>query len=807
MSNRKLLLGCMVLAAAQTACTQLPQRIELGGDPATPTSDAEHAQWGVNADNQVATSGIAQTGSQVRIYEGTGVVVQPPRPGRALVGSAGEFNFEAAPIAEVIHVMMGDILQADYVLHQPIAGTLTLATKKPVSKDRAMSLLETALMANGLHIAQDTGGFYHIGKPEALRGIVPVPRQVGNGPLAPGYGAILIPLEYISASEMAEILRPVMQEDSLIRVDSVRNILVLAGTRPQAEGWMELVRTFDVDLLKGMSVGIFPLKYATVADIQAGFELLSAATGGEGANISQQRGATGGGNAPPDRQQQANARLQAQAAAFAAAMNAGNSTSTGPQAIPFLGSMRLLPLERLNSIMAVTPYAEHLQQIREWIERLDQPNDSTEAQLFVYGVQNGSATHLAQVLGGIFGGNSSTGATANSGVAPGLGVAQSSTGRTGGTQSGMNLSGQGTSQSHTTENTAPVAMDLNGVRVIADPLNNAILVWGSRMDYEKIETTLRKLDRPPVQVVLEASIVEVSLTNDLQYGLRWAFSGALGGSQYQGSGGSSGLVGLTPATALGAAAGLTTGGAGAFSYAVTRGDSVNALLSMLASRSLVKMLSSPSLLVLDNHTASITVGDQVPITTGVIDYTNSGGTNSRSIQYKDTGVILKVTPSVNAGDRITLAIDQSVTNVGEAADTDGNRSFMQRQLSSKVSMRSGEPIVLGGLIRENSTASKDGIPGLVDVPVLGNAFGATKNNVNRTELLVVLTPTVLRTDDELRDAGRELRERMQTLLRTRVQEIRKGGPVLPGEEVLLQEALQPALKPDTAAPAQPLSPN
>ncbi|RMX11359.1 type II secretion system protein GspD [Allofranklinella schreckenbergeri] len=744
-------------------------------------------------ERQGAQQEEAPPAPQVRIYKGDDTTFAPPKRGVALKGEAGEFNFEEAPITEVIHVMMGEILKADYVLHQPIGGTLTLATRKAVSKDTALSLLETALLANGLLIAQDSRGFYHIGRPESLRGIVPAPRLAGTGygPLPPGYGIILLPLDYIGAAEMAEILKPVMGESSLLRVDTIRNLLVLAGTRPQAEGWMELVRTFDVDLLKGMSVGIFPLKYASVADVQAALQLVAGGAPG-GASTAQPTQPPAQQRAAQQRQQQAQARQQGQQAQPPAAA----------QVLPVLGSLRIVPLERLNSIMVITPRAQYLEQAKLWIERLDQPNDSTEPQLFVYAVQNGSAAHLAQVLGGIFGGQGA-GGISSSGVAPSFasasgqtsGFGQASSNRFGagaGAGFGGGLSAGGGAQQAV--NTAPVAMDLGDARVIADPLNNAILVWGTRQDYEKIAATLKRLDKQPVQVMLEASIVEVTLTKDLEYGLRWAFNGDLGGSRYTDAGGSPSLRGIKPEDA---AAGALSSSLGAFTYAITRGNRVNALLQMLASRSLAKMLSSPSLLVLDNHTASITVGDQIPVAVNATSNLTSDNVVT-SYQYRDTGLILQITPSVNAGDLVTLTVEQTLSGIGNEKYAGSNPSFVQRQISSKVAVKSGEPIVLGGLIKENSSQSNSGIPGLIDVPVVKHAFGGTTQKNERTELLVIITPTVVRSGDDLRQAGDELRDRMQELLRTRVQEIKRGGPVLPGEEDLV-ELVKPLNRSDSGA--------
>lgn len=775
-----------------------------GAAPQPNSALGENKNKDLNADNPPEP--------QVRIYEGTGVTLNPPKRAVAVTGEAGEFNFEEAPISEVIHVMMGEILKADYVLHQPINGTLTLSTRNAISKDTALSLLETALLANGLLMAQDSRGFYHIGTPDSLRGVVPAPRMAGTGygPIPPGYGIILMPLEYIGAAEMAEILKPVMSDNSLLRVDPIRNMLVLAGTRPQAEGWLDLVKTFDVDMLKGMSVGIFPLKYATVADVQSALQLVAGGT-------SSTADGGAGGAAPGSRQQTANMTPQQRAAQQRAAQqgnqnrqpggDAGqNSLAASPQVLPVLGSLRVVPLERLNSIMVITPRAEYLTQVKTWIERLDQPNDSTEPQLFVYPVQNGSAAHLAQVLGGIFGGNSA-GGTTNSGVAPGLDSNNtqssgfnsnfssqsnrfgSSAGFGGGGGGGNNFSNSGMNANQQTAiNTAPIAMDLGGSRVIADPLNNAILVWGTRPEFERIEATLKRLDKQPVQVMIEASIVEVTLTNELKFGLRWAFNGGVDG--FRGTGGSSSLFNSSGQSAADAIKAGALGG-NAFTYALTRGERVAAMLNMLASRSLAKMLSSPSLLVIDNHTASINVGDQIPVSVGNTVNNGIGGGTVTSYQYRDTGLSLQITPSVNAGDLVTLTVDQNLSGIGaEAYGSTRNPSFIQRQVSSKVAVKSGEPIVLGGLIKENTSNSNEGLPGLIDVPVARHAFGETVNKTERTELLVIITPTVVRSHDELRDAGNELRDRMQDLMRTRVEEIKRGGPVLPGEEDLL-DLIQP----------------
>ena len=186
------------------------------------------------------------------------------------------------------------------------------------------------------------------------------------------------------------------------------------------------------------------------------------------------------------------------------------------------------------------------------------------------------------------------------------------------------------------------------------------------------------------------------------------------------------------------------------------------VINALAEKSLVNVISSPSLMVMDNHTASIAVGTQQPIRSSETFVSGSNNVTT-AIQYKDTGVTLSVTPSVNAGNMVTMQINQAVTDVGAQDAATGQRSFLQRQFNSKVAVRSGETLVLGGLIRDNSTNGKAGIPLLQDIPLLGKLFGANSKNQARTELLVVITPRVVRNDVDLIAIGQEMRERMKGL--------------------------------------------
>jgi general secretion pathway protein D len=667
-------------------------------------------------------SGSAQT-SDIRALRGTDVVIAPVKPGDKVVGAESGLKFEEAPLGDVVQVILREIVKVNYIIHPPIAGTVTLSTQGDVPADYAMLLLEHSLQANGLMMARDTRGTYHVGRPEIIKGIVPAVRQVmANAPLPPGYGAIIIPLKYVGATEMATILRPFAGSDAIVRIDTIRNLLVMVGNRTQAEGWLDLVATFDVDLLKGMSVAVVPLKHISTKDIEFALRIMN--TAASGAPMPSAAASTGA----------------APSAASAA------STSTTPT---FLGALRIFPMETQNSVLIVSPRAAYLDEARFWLEKLDRPGSNiNEQQLFFYPVQNGSATHLADVLAGLY----SSGVTpapqgsTNSGVAPGLTQASAVSTGTSFSNSAATVSAAGGKSNVqgnglTTINLSP------SLRVVADEINNAVLIYSTAREYAKVEATLKRLDVPLTQVLIEASIIEVSLTDGLKYGLQWMFSEQRGPDSVTG----------VLSNAANAAIGATSAG---FSYTLRNaGGDVRAVLNALAEKSLVKVISSPSLMVLNNHTASIVVGNQQPVQAGQT--ITTGGNISSNIQYKDTGVSLSVMPTVNAGNMVTMQISQAVSDVGPVDVATGQRSFLQRQIGSKVAVRSGDTLVLGGLIRDNGTKGKSGVPWLQDLPLVGSLFGANSASTDRTELLVIITPKVVRSDLDIRRASNGLRDAMK----------------------------------------------
>ena len=288
--------------------------------------------------------------------------------------------------------------------------------------------------------------------------------------------------------------------------------------------------------------------------------------------------------------------------------------------------------------------------------------------------------------------------------------------------------------------------------VTADEVNNAVVVYGTPRDYAIVENALRKLDVAPVQVLIEAAITEVTLTDALRYGVQWNF--LTGNSNFIG----------TPTTALGTA----TNPAAGFSYFLT-GGSIEAALNALEQRTTIKVVSAPKLVVLNNQTAALQVGDQVPISSGTaVSVENPDAPIVNSIEYRDTGVILKVTPRVNASGLVLLDVSQEVSDVNTNVATGGSLTqssptISTRRISTSVAVQDGQVIALGGLFRDAKSFGRNGIPILSRIPVLGALFGDHKTMQNRTELIVLLKPHVMRTPDDGRSVTEELRAKLRTL--------------------------------------------
>ncbi|MEN8170813.1 MAG: type II secretion system secretin GspD [Pseudomonadota bacterium] len=645
----------------------------------------------------------AETSSGAREYvkRGSGRFIRGKpvsRPAVAFVDGDITLNFEKTDIQEVVKVIVGDLLKENYAVGPGVAGMVSLQTSRPIGREMLLPMLENLLRMNGAVLVREEGMYRVNALADAARGTLTP--SIG-APKSVGYHVAVVPLRYISATEMHKVLQPVIPEGGPLLVDDKRNLLMLGGSSQELTSWMSLVDIFDVDWMRGYSVGLFPLENTSAKVVAKELDkvLLNRAEGNLGKMV------------------------------------------------------RLEPIERLNALLVITPQVRYLDQVKGWIARLDTVGSEPGRRLYVYQVKNRKATELADVINEIFSGQPSQSRSQLNVISAYVADKPAEGGKDDAVARDKPVS------------VSPVATLLEkdglalaegaNIRIVADPQNNAILVMASGAEYRIVEAAIRKLDVVPLQVLVEASIMEITLSDELSYGLEWYFKNHTINT-IDSDFSDTAMLDLNAGEGIGS---IIPG----FSYAVVNAaNDVNAVLNMLATESKLNVLSSPSLMVLDNSKANIRVGEQVPVRTSG-ERALGEQTIYETFEYKDTGVMLSVTPRVNSGGLVTMEIDQAITDIGAIESTTLQRKFLQRNIKSEVAIQSGQTVILGGLILENDTDDSRGVPGLRDIPILGWLFGATKTVSKRTELLVLITPRVVRNQQDASAITQEFKHRMDGL--------------------------------------------
>ncbi len=437
---------------------------------------------------------------------------------------------------------------------------------------------------------------------------------------------------------------------------------------------------------------------------------------------------------------------------------------------PLAGLFRFVPIPRLSSIMVITPREHYLETARGWIERLDRGAAGAGTQLFVYRVKNLEADVLAGYLSQLFGGTmaASQRGSARGGLAPGLeaatvgSVSEFNQNRLGAGQSGQRPAGGGSSVIETEQ---------GEIRITSVLESNSLLIQATQAQYNAIQAAITRIDVEPLQVLIEAQVIDVALNDALQFGVNWFLTGR------------SDLVGVpdgTPAVGVedfGETFGSAQLAGGTFLSTISRfgggGKSfVEATITALDEVSDVRTLAAPSLLVRNNATASITVGQQVPVQSSSI----STGTNNvvSSAQYVSTGVTLNVTPRINPGGLVYLDITQDVSVPGvrdEDISTSGNPPINSKSVTSQVAVQSGQTLFLGGMIQQTSSVTQSGLPFLSRVPVIGRLFGSKLDANDRTETLVMITPTVIESAADLEAISGDLQAEFRKIPPIRLQNL------------------------------------
>lgn len=586
------------------------------------------------------------------------------------------------PTADAVQQILGDTLGLNYVIEGEASGSVTIQTARPVDQRSLLQMLAGALASNNLVLINE-GGFYRVAPADAAATASRIVSYGANPTdLRVGPGVQVVPLRHISAVEMEKILRPIASEGAVARVDTARNLLILKEDARNLVSMLEMVDLFDVDYMAGMSFAVLPVKNTSASLLVGELEQLFGAASGS----------------------------------------------------PMAGVVRFIPIERLNSVLAISAQPHHLDQVQAWMRQLDRTGSMADQSFHVIPLQNRPAREVAELLQKSLTPADSAAEAALSAVNPALTPVITDS-----TAPGASVPA--------VEVTVPAISSPSSkpARILADEANNSLVILASAEEYQLLQQVIALLDVTPNQVMLEATIAEVTLNDDLAFGITWFLQ--------------DGEFDLSFSDLDNGAVASTFPG---FSVLVDGADG-RAALNAVASVTDVKVLSSPSLMVLDNRTATLQVGDQVPVVTQTaVSTIDPDAPIVNSVELRDTGVILKVTPRVNEGGRVMLDIEQEVSDVVETR-TSGidSPTIQQRKIKTSVAVDNGETIALGGLIRDKVTDGETKVPLLGDIPAIGELFRSTTQRNERTELVVLITPRVVGGADDARRITQELTDRMR----------------------------------------------
>ena len=722
------------------------------------------------------SDGTATTPVPAEINPGSGQFIRPtaltrPRPA-AHGNGAVTFNFENQPVQAVVKAILGDLLKQNYTIVPGVQGNISFSTSEPVDASQALPILETLLSWTHNALVKSSGGYVVMPEKDAVAGnLVP---SLGAAAPSDGLQARLFPLRYISATEMQKLLKPFARKDSVLLVDPARNLLVMSGTPEELANYQSMVHTFDVDWLRGMSVGVFNLQYANVGELMPKLDGMFGVHGDT----------------------------------------------------PLAGMLRFIPIERTNALVVISTQPEYLREVGDWINKID-AGGGNQPQLFVYDVRNLKASDLAKYLAQIYtnsGGSgdnggrvgpglssgtlgsadnsngTSMGSTAGSFGSPGgnsLGNAGGFAGSSGSASGGFNPSGSdgrdgsGTGNNPTSfggatsstfgssgsnaSNEQQYSSGDGSVRISSVDSNNQLLVRARPSQWKEIKAAITKLDNVPLQVQIETRILEVKLTGQFQFGVQWYLKGLVGSTTDSNG---NFIPGSTTANQYGALGqGGPSFGGQPFFYSFLNKNLQVAVRAMETSGN-TKTLSAPSMVVMNNQPATIQVGDRIPINQTSVN-TGIGSTTSYSqVQYLDTGVILQVRPRINPGGLVYMDVSQQVSQRDASQPiVNGNPSISQRQLSTQVAVQSGQTVLLGGLIQQDEGNTNTGIPGLNRIPLVGRLFGSTNRNRDRTELIVLITPRVIRGSVDAMRVTDDYENKFESLAPLRHSDPAKTSPV------------------------------
>lgn len=599
-------------------------------------------------------------------------------------------SFDSAPVANVVRGILGDVLKVAYTIDPRVTGSITLSTGGPVTSDELLKILETALQMVDAAMVYDKDHFSVVPSSAVSSSATAFDLAGRNQNTPPGYGVSALALRHVKASAVKDLLEGFISRSGLVRSAVDGNMLLLKGTAEERESLIAIARSFDVDAMRDQSAAIATLKNSSPGELIGQLNRL--------------------------------AMMDGQSASF--------------------GLIRFEPLDRLNAILIVASDRNQVREALTWISRLDQPSKEG-SNYFIYKVQNTKATDLAKVLAQTFGESDSPPASdiaANN-------ISQANTDQAV-APSPVDAMSPSLPDSRITRSDSITANLGGNVRIVANNATNSIIIRAPARVYRQILEIVRQIDQPPVQVYINVMIAEITLNDNLRYGVQ-AYLQKHNFSLFDAA-----ELPLAP----------TLPG---FNFVLGGANSPSIVLEALSQVTDVRVVSSPSIVTLDNQMATIKVGNQVPITTQQAISTQSAGAPLvNTIEYRDAGVILRVTPRVSETDLVSMDVTQELSAVVAPPDsTESNLTpvLSERSINSSIAVYNRQTVVLGGLIASQQNNDHRSVPLLNKVPLIGDLIGKTDNASTRTELVVFITPRVMRDAIDASRVSEEVRNALQLM--------------------------------------------
>jgi general secretion pathway protein D len=630
--------------------------------------------------------------------------IEDQRPMHESKGEDISLFFDDADIFEVTHTVFGEILKVNYLIDPRVRGRITFRSVKPIKRKDLLSVISTLFRLNGVSIVEE-GEIYRI---IPLTGISrePVEIEYGRGSeklRVSGRSLIqIVPLNFVSASDMKVILTPFLTEGAAITEVPEKNFLVISDTDENMRRLLQIVESFDDELFADIKVELFMFENLNVRDViddlRGAFPLL----------LTEEKDAL---------------------------------------------KVRLIPIERMNSLLVVAPSERYIEHIRKWVDMIDTIFEGAKAKIYVYPLQNSTAEHVTGILQQIFLGGQGTVSTGKS-----TSITDPSSGNVKSGDPRTNPLSQSKSSKAVSVSPGEERLVTPGTRVFHDEVTNSLIILATPKDYAIIEEVIKQIDIVPRQVLIEVLVAEVRLIDELQYGIEWFLE-----SRY--TPGDTPLTGFSVfgdrAPDLEFDASNLLGQSGFTFAAIDAAGVLRGLLQTLASEAKAKVLASPQIMVSDNMEARIQVGDQVPVETGTS--VTQGGETVTTIQYRDTGSVLDVKPHINEGGLVTLEVTQELSIVSTETGVKDNPIFSTRTTETHVVVHDGQTLIIGGLIQETGRSSRGGVPILKDIPVLGFLFGSNSSQDDRTELIILITPHVIKSINEASVVTNDFKQKLEGL--------------------------------------------